>query len=121
MVRNKVIGVDSHVPKLFCKPVSHAASRLTDVSRRVERAGDANDDIAESISQRVVHMIWTMMCVCQNDSVTYLGEIAAARRKLDNVKGGRRHYGIYCEPLNCASFVLFQGGNAVLDKVCKVE
>lgn len=77
MTRDFDIISKFNAPVILRKPVSQAASRLADVPRRGERAGDAIDDTAGGASERVVDMMG-MMNICEDCGVGEAGASAAA-------------------------------------------
>lgn len=51
MVRDQSVIAESHVVNILCQQVCKAASNLSDVYRRAERAGDATNDLARSVGK----------------------------------------------------------------------
>lgn len=46
--------------------IRETVNQATDIPRRVERAGDAIDDVPGSEGEGVIDMIWTMMNACKD-------------------------------------------------------
>lgn len=81
MAQNQDVIAKSDASKAFRESVSQAVSHLTDVQRKLERAGNVVNDIVWTAGKGVSDMQRMMMDVCEDGCVGEIGASAASQMR----------------------------------------